>query len=252
MSRPASLQVATLAQAATELRLTLRRGENLLAMIGIPVGVLLFFTSTSIVVVPGGRPADVLVPGSIALAIIATGLVNLGIATAYERSYGVLKRLGGSPLGRSGLVAAKIGVVALIVLIQVVVLLAVAVAVVGWSVGAVSPPSAPVTIAAIALGSATFASLGLLVAGTLRAEATLAVANGLFLGAMLLGGIVLPVSHLAEPLAAVARVLPPAALSEALAIGLGSAAGDPSRALAILAAWAAGAGLATLRTFRWE
>ncbi|HEX6867567.1 MAG TPA: ABC transporter permease, partial [Candidatus Limnocylindrales bacterium] len=221
-------------------------------MLGIPVGVLLFFTSTSIVVVPGGRPADVLVPGSIALAIIATALVNLGIATAYERSYGVLKRLGGSPLGRTGLFAAKVGVIGLIVLVQVVVLLAVAVGVVGWSAGGVAPPSVPVTAIAIVLGTAAFAGLGLLLAGTLRAEGTLAIANGLFLAAMLLGGVILPVSHLAEPLAAVAGILPAAALSEMLAIGLGTVAGDATRPFAVLVVWAVATGLLTLRTFRWE
>jgi ABC-2 type transport system permease protein len=221
-------------------------------MIGIPIGVLLFFTSTSIVVVPGGRPADVLVPGSIALAIIATGLVNLGIATAYERSYGVLKRLGGSPLGRTGLLAAKIVVVGLIVAVQVLAILAVAGAALGWTGGVTGPSSLPLVVLAILLGTAAFAGLGLLLAGTLRAEATLAVANGLFLAAMLLGGIILPVSHLPAPLATVAGVLPAAALSEALGLGLGTVAGDATRPLAILIIWAVGAGLLTLRTFRWE
>ena len=68
----------------------------------------------------------VALPGTLAIAIVASGLVNLGIATAYERGYGVLKRLGGSPLGRSGLVAAKLAVVLAIGLAQVVGLLAVA------------------------------------------------------------------------------------------------------------------------------
>ena len=252
MSRPAPLAAATLSQATVELRLTLRRGENLLAMIAIPIGVLLFFTSTSIVVVPGGRAADVLVPGSIALAIIATGLVNLGIATAYERSYGVLKRLGGSPLGRVGLLAAKVSVVGLIVVVQVLALLVVAATVLRWTGGVAGAPSAPVVILAVVLGTAAFAGLGLLLAGTLRAEATLAIANGLFLGALLLGGIILPVSHLPEPLAVVAGVLPAAALSEALGIGLGAVSGDATRSLAVLGLWAVGAGVLTLRTFRWE
>lgn len=252
MSRPASLPRAALAQAAVELRLTARRGESLLAMLGIPVVVLLFFASSPLVVLPDRRPVDVLVPGSLALAIIASGLVNLGIATAYERGYGVLKRLGGSPLGRAGLVAAKVTAVAVIVVLQVALLLAIAAVALDWKPGAVAQPSAPVIVAAIVLGTVAFAGLGLLLAGGLRAEATLALANGLFLAALVLGGIVLPISQLPGVLATVATFLPAAALSEALRIGLGSEAGDPGAALLILTAWAVTAAGLTVRTFRWD
>ena len=92
-----------------ELRLTARRGENVLVTIVIPVVVLLFFATAGILPTGGGAPVDFLLPGALALAVIATSLVNLGIATAYERNYGVLKRLGGSPLTRGGLLAAKMG-----------------------------------------------------------------------------------------------------------------------------------------------
>jgi ABC-2 type transport system permease protein len=107
MSRPAPAVQATVAMTAMELRLTARRGENVLVMVVIPALVLVFFASVAILPTPG-RSVDFLLPGSIGLAIIATGMVNLGIATAYERHYGVLKRLGGSPLPRIGLVAAKL------------------------------------------------------------------------------------------------------------------------------------------------
>ncbi len=126
VSGPAPWPRAATAQLSTELRLTARRGENLLAIAVIPVAVLVFFSTTTVLALPASTGVDTLLPGAIALAIIASGLVNLGIATAYERSYGVLKRLGGSPLGRSGLVAAKVGSIAVIVAIQVVVLVAVA------------------------------------------------------------------------------------------------------------------------------
>ena len=133
-------------------------------------------------------------PGILALAIVSTSLVNLAISTAFERSYGVLKRLGGSPLPRSGLVAAKIGTVlrrrdrpgrpARRRRARAARLGAGA----GWS--------PVVVLLAFALGTLAFAGLGLLLAGTLRAEATLAIANGLFLVFLLLGGVVLPVDHL--------------------------------------------------------
>jgi ABC-2 type transport system permease protein len=246
--RPAPWGSAARTQLAMELRLTSRRGENLLAVAVIPAVVLAFFASTSLLTIPGASAVDFLLPGSLALAVIAAGLVNLGIATAYERSYGVLKRLGGSPLGRDGLVAAKIGAVGVIVVLQVVLLFAVA-AVLGWRPG---PGVSPfLLVVALVLGTVTFAGLGLLLAGTLRAEATLALANGLFIAAMLLGGIIVPTSHLPELLAVVADLLPAAALSEALRVALGSG-GDALRALVILAAWGAVAILASVRWFRWD
>lgn len=248
-ARPSSAWRAAAAVAAMELRQTARRGENVLVTLVIPPAVLLFFATAGIVPGIAERPVDFLLPGTLALAIIASGLVNLGIATAYERSYGVLKRLGGSPLPRWGLVAAKITAVLVLEVIQVAILVAVAVVALGWT-----PPagiSQALAIAALLLGTLAFAGLGLLLAGTLRAEATLALANGLFLLFLMVGGIVLPVDHLPVPLDTVARLLPASALADAFRVAL-SGAGDPGQALTTLAAWGvAAAGLAA-RTFRWE
>ena len=249
MSRPASPARAMLVLAGTELRLTARRGENVLVTMIVPAAVLVFFATAGVVPGIAGRPVDFLLSGSLALAVIATGLVNLGIATAYERNYGVLKRLGASPLPAWGLIGAKLAAVLVLEALQVALLLAVAVVVLGWTVA----PGASIGLFVLAmlLGTAAFAGLGLLLAGTLRAEATLALANALFLGFLMVGGIVLPVDHLPAPLDAIATVLPAAALSEALraALGGGAAVGLP---LAILGAWGlVTAGLA-IRTFRWE
>ena len=249
MSRPAPSHIATRTQLTMELRLTSRRGENLLAIVVIPAAVLVFFASTSLLAVPDGRPVDFLLPGSLALAVIAAGLVNLGIATAYERSYGVLKRLGGSPLGRGGIVAAKTGAVGIIVALQVVLLVAVAVIALDWRP---SPDaSLPLLLGVLVIGTVTFAGLGLLLAGTLRAEATLALANGLFVAAMLLGGIIVPTSGLPAPLTALADLLPAAALSTALRVAMGGS-GDLVAAVVVLAAWGIAAVLLALRTFRWD
>lgn len=249
MSAPATTLRSTVAQAATELRLTSRRGENLLAIVVIPAAVLVFFASTSLISVPGTRPVDFLLPGSLALAVIATGLVNLGIATAYERYYGVLKRLGGSPLGRAGLIAAKLVAVGAIVALQIVLLIVIAIGALAWSPNAGWSPL--LLLAALALGIATFAGLGLLLAGTLRAEATLALANGLFIAALLLGGVVVPISHLPAPLASLAAILPAAALSDTLRIALGTMEPTPGPWL-VLAIWSIGAVLLAARSFRWD
>ena len=249
MSRPASPVAATLAQTGSELRLTARRGENVLVTIIIPAVVLVFFATAGVLPTGAGRPVDFLLPGSLALAVIATGLVNLGIATAYERHYGVLKRLGGSPLTRGGLVAAKMLAVVAVEVGQVVLLVAIAVFVLDWTLPAGS--SLGLLVVALLLGTVAFAGLGLLLAGALRAEATLALANGLFVVALMLGGIVLPLDHLAAPLAAVASVLPAAALADTFRVALGSG-GDATASVAILVAWGVGAVAVTIRTFRWE
>ena len=248
MSRPASPFAATLAQTAMELRLSLRRGENMLVTILIPAAVLVFFASVDVLPSGSGRPVDFLLPGAIALAVIATGLVSLGIATAYERAYGVLKRLGGSPLTRSNLIVAKIGGVLAVEAVQVALLIAIGLGL-GWRPG--PGTSVAILLLAIVLGTAVFTGLGLLLAGSLRAEVTMALANGLFLGTMLLGGIIVPLDRLPDGVAGVAAWFPGAALAEGLRIAFG-AAGDPLLPLAILAAWSVAAVGLAARSFRWE
>lgn len=257
MSAPAPAARSVGALAALELRLLARRGENVLVALVVPVAVLLFFGGTSVGPGLGGLPLEetrrALVPGSIALAIIAAGLVNLGIAAAYERSYGVLKRLGGAPIPRWAVLAAKVVALLALELVQVVVLVGVASVAYGWAPGpAWSPILATV---AVLLGTIAFAALGFLLAGTLRAEATLAIANGLFLAFLMLGGLVVPVEQLPGFLHPVAAVLPATALSDLLRIALDSGvagSADPIGPLAVLLVWSGVASLLAVRFFRWE
>jgi ABC-2 type transport system permease protein len=257
IARPAPALRSVAALAALEVRLTARRGENVLVTLVIPAAVLLFFGGVAVPPELPARPADHLLPGTIALAIIAAGLVNLGIATAYERSYGVLKRLGGAPLPRWGLLAAKAAALLVVELVQVVLLAAVAVAAFGWAPG---PGWSPILAAlAIVLGTVAFAALGLLLAGTLRAELTLALANGLFLAFLMLGGLVVPVEQLPSFLQPVAAVLPATALADLLRIALDSGAavqpggpGAPATPLVVLAAWAVAGAILAVRFFRWD
>lgn len=240
---------AILAMTAMELRLAIRRGETLVATAVLPVVVLVFFSSVALLPVATGRPVDFLLPGSMAFAIIATSLVSLGITTAYDRSYGVLKRLGGSPLSRGELIVAKILAVLVVEAIQVVALVGAASLLLGWS--APEGASVGLLVVAVLLGTLAFAGVGLLLAGTLRAETMLAVANILFVASLVLGGVVLPISELPTPLAALAGALPAAALSDALRVALGGS-GDTAGSFALLAGWGvASVGLA-IATFRWE
>lgn len=236
------------AQALLELRLTLRRGESVLITIVVPALLLVFFASVVTLPDTGQRPVDALVPGILALAVMSTAMVSLGIATAFERQYGVLKRLGGSPLPRPILLLAKTLAVLVVELIQVLALLALALAL-GWRAGG----NAALALLALLLGTAAFGGLGLWMAGAWRAEAALAGANGLYLVLLLLGGIFVPVANLPAGLGRVAGLLPSAALADVLRAALLPDAALPvGFPLAILCAWAvAGPALASL-TFRWE
>src|SRR6266705_250197 len=137
----APLHQQIIAQTRVELLLTLRRGESVLITLIVPVLLLIFFTSLNIIPSTTGRAVDFLLPGILALAVMATGMVNLGIATAYERYYGVLKRLGSSPLPRSGLIIAKVISILILEVLQVIILVGVAIALYGWR-PAGSPPLA--------------------------------------------------------------------------------------------------------------
>jgi ABC-2 type transport system permease protein len=237
-----------LQQVKYELLLTMRRGENVLITLIVPVVLLIFFTSLNLVPKVGGSTINFLLPGILALAIIAAGMVNLGIATAYERYYGVLKRLGSSPLSRSGLIIAKVISILLLELLQVIMLVGVAIALYGWR-----PVGSPLlALLTIALGTVTFASLGLAMAGALRAEVTLAGANALYLVFLLIGGSLLPVDRLPVPLADFAKILPATALTQALQATMNNGQSFPAIPLIILAAWAVVILLVAIQTFKWE
>lgn len=238
-----------MAQLRAELALTARRGESLLLTIGIPVLLLVFFSTVDVLPTDtvGEDPVDFLAPGVLALAVMSTAMVGLGIATGFERQYGVLKRLGSTPLGRPALLAAKTGAVLVVELVQAALLVAIALAL-GWT------PGTDVVGAAVGvlLGTVAFAGIGLLLAGTLRGEVNLAAANGLYLVLLLLGGMVIPLVELPGPVEAVARLLPAAALSEVLQGTIGAEPDVPGLAWGVLVVWAVAAPLAASLTFRWE
>jgi ABC-2 type transport system permease protein len=238
------------AQSVTEVRLTLRNGEQLLLTILIP---LLLLVGLTLVPVDAVTEADgraerlaTVLPGVVALAVISTAFTGLAIGTGFERRYGVLKYLGSTPLSRGGLVAAKTMAVLAIEALQVLLLLLVA-AMLGWS-----PTGAPLAVLVVVLaGTAAFAGLGLLMAGTLRAEATLAAANFVYLLLLLGGGVVVPLDRYPEGAQRVIELLPSGALGEGLRAAMTGGGLVWSHVL-VLVAWAvAGLGLAA-RTFRWE
>jgi ABC-2 type transport system permease protein len=237
------------AQTGAEVEMTLRRGESLLLTVAIPVILLVFLSEVRLVRTAIAGNVAFLAPGILALAVMGTALVNLSIATGFERGYGVLKRLGSTPLGRPSLLGAKIAAVVVVEVIQAVVLVAVALAL-GWH-----PHTAGtgVAVAAVLLATAGFGGLGLLLAGLLRAEVNLAAANGLWLLLLLVSGMVSPLHALPKWLVDVAQVLPAAALAQALHDALGRPGLPvPGWAWLALVLWAVLAPAAAILTFRWE
>jgi ABC-2 type transport system permease protein len=244
----ASLPQMVRAQAGLELRMILRNGEQLLLTVVIPVLVLTVFSAIEVMDL-GSREerVDFLAPGVFALAVISTAFTGLAIGTGFERRYGALKRLGATPLPRWALLVSKGLAVLGVEVLQVALLSSVGFAL-GWD-----PRGSLVSVAVLMLaGTAAFSALGLLMAGTLRAEATLAAANLVYLLFLVSGGIAVPLDRFPDGARAVLEALPAGALSEGLREVLRDGTGLPWGHVGVLALWALGAGLVTARTFRWE
>ncbi|MBZ5733898.1 ABC transporter permease [Nocardioides sp. TRM66260-LWL] len=242
-----------LAQASMEARLTLRNGEQLLLAVVIPVIVLFGAVEGSHRIgLSLGRadrsPVDVFTPGVLALAVMSTAFTSLAIATGFERRYGVIKRLGASPLPRAGLLAGKALALLLVEALQMVVVGSVGLAL-GWR-PEVSPGALVGAVLTLVVGTFAFASLGLFVAGVLRAEATLAAANLVYLLLLAGGAVVLPttaygaVGHVVDwlPSGALGGAARAALLDGHVAVGH----------LLVLALWAVLGTALTARTFKWE
>ncbi|MER7718326.1 ABC transporter permease [Streptomyces flaveolus] len=234
-------------QAALETKMLLRNGEQLLLTVIIPTLLLVLFSSVDIVDTGAGEAVDFLAPGILALAVLSTAFTGQAIATGFERRYGVLKRLAASPLPRWGLMTAKTVSVLVTEVLQVVLLTVIAFAL-GWS-----PHGNPFAVLLLmVVGTAAFSGLGLLMAGTLKAEATLAAANLVFLLLLVGGGVIVPLDKFPDAAQDVLGLLPVSALSDGLRDVLQHGAGMPWGDLGILAVWAVVGLAAAGKFFRWE
>ncbi|MFJ4482350.1 ABC transporter permease [Streptomyces longwoodensis] len=235
------------AQTALETRMLLRNGEQLLLTVVIPTLLLVLFSTVDVVDTGPGEAVDFLTPGVLALAVMSTAFTGQAIATGFERRYGVLKRLASSPLPRWGLMTAKTASVLVTEVLQVILLTVVAFAL-GWS-----PHGDPLSVLLLlVLGTAAFSGLGLLMAGTLKAEATLAAANLVFLLLLVGGGVIVPLDKFPQGAQDVLGLLPISALSDGLRDALQHGAGTPWGDLGILAVWAVAGLAAAAAFFRWE
>jgi ABC-2 type transport system permease protein len=235
------------AQTAYEIRTLLRNGEQLLLTMIIPVVLLVLFGATDLLDLGPGRRVDFLAPGVLALAVMSTAFTGQAIGTGFERRYGVLKRLGATPLSRSGLITAKTLTVIAVELLQVVLITVVALSL-GWR-----PHGGPLAaLLLVLIGTAAFSGFGLLMAGTLRAEATLAAANLVYVLLLVLGGVLFPLDEFPAGVRTALELLPISALAEGLREVLQHGAALPARELLILTAWAVTGLVLASRFFRWE
>ncbi len=237
-----------ISQLRVELSVVARNGEQLLVIIGIPTLLLLFFSNVDVLPTGDQSSVDFLLPGILALAVMSTAMVSLGIATGFDRSYSELKRLGATPLGTPRLILAKTAAVGVVEALQCLILIIIGV-ILGWSPNGASWMQ---SVAAVALGTLAFAGLGLLMAGTFNAELNLAAQNAVYLLLLLVGGVVIPIASLPSSLQSVALRLPSGALADVLRETLTNAGAHPQSSWVTLCLWAFVTPILASRWFRWH
>jgi ABC-2 type transport system permease protein len=243
--RPSGLQMVR-AASGLELKMLVRNGEQLLLALIIPLALLIGLTTTSIIDLASPR-IDTVTPGVLALAIMSTAFTSQAITTAFDRRYGVLKRLAAAGVGRNLLIAGKCGAALVVIVCQWVILGAVAL-IMGWH-----PHGDPAWLVLIVLlATAAMIGLALLLGGTLRAEAVLAFANLLWIGMVLVGGVVVPLTKAPHWLKVFGGLTPAGALSNSLRAVLQTGTAPAISSLVVLVAWVVVGWGGTVRWFRWQ
>jgi ABC-2 type transport system permease protein len=228
-------------QIRMELVLTARRGEAVVLAMGVPLLVLLGAGLTHATNLPSGNRLGYVVPGVLALTVMSTAFTGQAITTGYERGYGVLKRLGASPLTRPGLLGAKTAAVFCLVVAQLLVLGVVGV-LAGWRP---EPAQIIPALGVTVLATAAYCGLALCIASLLKPETTTAAATLIYVVMLAAGGIMF-----AAP--GVAFLLPLTAHAEALRDALTNGRDISGSAWLVLTAWAVAGIAAAARTFKWE
>lgn len=247
MSAPATPRARVLNQARFELATLLANGEQLLVSLVLPLGALVLAAYTSMPALGEGRRIDLATPGVLALCVVSAAFTAQAIATGFDRRYAVLRLLGTTPLGRSGLLWGKAIATLGVEGLQWLVIGGVGL-VLGWRPALAGLPAA---LLLLLVGTWAFVALALLLAGVLRAEGVLAVANLVWVVLLVGGGLIMPVAQLPGPWAVVGQWLPSAALGDGLRAAFGSGTLD-LRSLLVLGVWGAGATALAARSFRWS
>ncbi|WP_328663833.1 ABC transporter permease [Nocardia salmonicida] len=242
---PATRAAMLTAQTGLELKLLLRNGEQLLLTMFIPITLLIGLT-----LLPfgdlGEHRVDRIVPMVMMTAVMSTAFTGQAIAVGFDRRYGALKRLGATPLPRWGVIAGKCAAVLIVVVLQAILLGAIGVAL-GWRPGI---GGLALGALVIALGTAAFAAMGLLLGGTLKAEVVLALANILWFIMLGIASLVLVGDTLPTALTVIARLIPSGALAFALDTALTGSI--DWFGVAVLAVWGVVCGWLATRLFRFH
>lgn len=235
------------AQALFEGRTLLSHGEQLMVSVLLPALALLGLHFSSTPDLGPGRRIDLAAPGVLALAVVSTAFTGQAIATGFDRRYGVLRLLGVTPLGSRGLMIAKAVAVAGVVLVQTIVLGGLGFAL-GWQprIDGVLP-----AVLLLALGCWVFVALALTVAGRIRAEGVLVVANLLWVLFAVGGGLLMPTSRYPDAWAAVVKYLPTGALGDGLRGAL-TGQGNAVLPMLVLVVWGALLTFVATKAFRWS
>lgn len=249
MTQAASAPRRFLSQGKFETVSMLKNGEQLMVLLIFPLLGLLALAWTKVLdsyaAQLGASRLDLAVAGVLTLCVMSTALTGQGIATGFDRRYGVFKFMATTPLGRSGLLVGKGLAVLTVICLQILLVTLVALAL-GWTF----TPALFAALPSIILGAAAFTSLGLLIAGTLRAEATLAIVNLVWVLLAAVGGSLLPAATLPHYLEWLPALLPSGALGESLRSVL-TGHGIPLIPQLVLLAWTALAGFGVLKFFKW-
>lgn len=230
-----------------------RNREALIFRLGLPTAVYLILQATgqgeeTVSTAPGLSPLSPETSRMVALVALAALISGLaaGPALGEERANGWLRQLRVTPLRQSAAVTAKMAV-AMSFALPAIALVAAAAGLtedigLGWAqwielIGLAWIATTPIT------------ALGTLIGLSFRTESAQAATTLAFLVLWLLGGIFTEPSNMPDALAAVARALPSYGIVQ---VAWSAASGDtiPSSALAVLAAWATGAG--ALAALAWR
>jgi len=199
-----------------------------------------------------GHPApDVLLAGMLGYGCATTAFAGLAIILVIRRESGVLKRVRATPLPPVTYLTAVLASTLIVFALQVVCLVAIG----RVFYDAQMPTNVGSLVLALALGAASFAALGVAIAGLIRSsEGSSAVVNTIVLPMAFISGSFGPTRHYPGFLRALAAVLPLKYVIElvnAIYLAQHQVWSRPG-AIGVVAAWGA-AGLAiALRAFRWE
>ncbi len=205
--------------------------------------------------IPGGtaNTSTFYVPAIAALSVISACYTNIAMMVTGARDRGELKRKRGTPLPPWAFLFGRIAHATLIALLLVAI-----VTIAGALFYNVDVPTntMPAFFVTLAVGAATFCSLGLAITAIVgNADAAPAVVNGTILPLFFISDVFIPLKHAPGWLLTIGDLFPVKHFSEALQAAFNPYETDtgfePWR-LAIMGAWGVAGLLVSMRFFSWE